>query len=146
MASRRRVWSASKIPPPPPTIAAHSNQPPPQLQQSGARETLRSAISFKPHAGELLAAAVFLRPAHTAHSRMVSPPRPSQSLLIAQVTLPFCIITFLWFFLYPVSFPRLHFVMLLIPLCFLFVNGFFWKSRPLLKRSAHLVCWRCWSG
>lgn len=85
--------------------------------------------------GRLLAAAVFLRPAHTAHSRTVSPPRPSQSLLIAQVTLPFCIITFLWFFLYPALFPRLHFVMLLIPLCFLFVNGFFLKISALTEEK-----------
>lgn len=47
---------------PPPHNPTHSNQPPPQLQQSGALETLRSAISFKPHAGEVTSCCGFPAP------------------------------------------------------------------------------------
>lgn len=46
--------------PPPPTITAHSNQP--KLQQSGAWETLRSAIFLQSSCGEATSCAVvFLR-------------------------------------------------------------------------------------
>lgn len=97
--SMSRVLGPLKYPPPP-TIAAHSNQPPPQLQQSRARETLRSAISFKPHAGRLVAELWF---------SCACSPIPLYSGLSYKVSSvfthclnnpPFCIITFLWFLLY----------------------------------------------
>lgn len=94
----RKFIACSRVPvvpgllkyPPPPIIAAHSNQPLPQLQRSGARDMLRSAISLKPHAGRLLAALWFscACPPQPS-SRVVSPTRPHHSLLIAQTTLLF---------------------------------------------------------
>lgn len=93
--------------PPPPTIPVHSNQPPPQLQQSGAWETLRSAVSLKPHAGWLLASLWF---------SFACSPSPLQSGLpyktLSEFT-HFCIMTFLWFCLYSVLFSRLHFMLLI---------------------------------
>jgi len=102
----RRFIAHSRVPgvpgllkyPPPPTITAHSNQPPPQLQQSGAREMLRSAISFKPHAGRLLAALWFASDLPTQPTPEWSPYKASSEFTHYLNHPAFCIITFLWFF------------------------------------------------
>lgn len=95
--------------PPPPTVAAHSNQPPPQLQQSGAWETLRSAISFKPHAGRLLAALWFSCACSPSPLRRGVPYKASSEFAHCLNHPALCIIAFLRFLLHPVLFSRLHF-------------------------------------
>ena len=82
--------------PPPPTIAAHSNQPPPQLRQSGARETLRSAISFKPHAGRLLATLWFSCACSPSPLQSGVPYKASSEFTHCSNHPALCIIAFLW--------------------------------------------------
>lgn len=137
--------SMSRVPgppkyPPPPTIASHSNQPPPQLQQSRARETLRSAISFKPHAGRLVAELWF---------SCACSPIPLYSGLSYKVSsvfthclnnAPFCTIAFLWFLLYSLfCFFQALLFSLLISLCVILVYGL-WNLDPSVGKG--LFLWR----